>query len=412
MPIISLLFVITLNTLPETNLTLNDCFLKAVQRSYAIAYQGENLKQAEEQYLQASQNFMPALSVSGSGYNTTSQASLFNSALQLSLSQPLFRGFKSIAILEQSKQIISEQKEAWKWAYNQLYLDSATAFYNLIIIQKQLEHIKNQVGLYYERTMEIKAWVKIGRSRASDLSSVQAARALSYSQQVQMEGQLSNALELFQFLTGISNLSTLVSETNLPENLPELSKFLKSMEERPDLKAAKYQSFSTQKAIDIAKSEKLPWADLSVSLGNSQLVSSTSLSWNIQLTLTYSLFADTFIQSRIRQAESLSRQTDNIYQYLYESIQRDIRISYSSLLSDIEQIKTYQEALQYLKNNYQLMEKDYRFGTVKMTDVLTAYGSYEDSLRTLDSLIYSAQIEWLRLRIYSGEFALPAEVKL
>ncbi len=293
-----------------------------------------------------------------------------------------------------------------------MYLDSAIAFYNLISIQKQLEHIRSQVSLYNDRTKEIEAWVRIGRSRPSDLSSVKAARVLSYSQQLQMEGQLSNAFELFQFLTGITNLSTLSPETNLPDRLPESSEFLKSLEERPDLKAAKSQSFSVKKAIDIAKSDRLPWADLVVSTGNPQVISSTPWNWNVQLVLTYSLFADTFVQSKINQAESLSRQSDNVYQYMYESIQRDVRISYSSLLSDLDQIKTYQEALNYLKDNYQLMEKDYRLGAVKITDVLTAYSTYEDSVRVLDSLIYTAQIEWLRLQIFSGEFQLPVEVKL
>ncbi len=412
MPIISLLFAMTLNTSPDSNLTLNDCFLKAVEKSYVIANQGESLKQAEEVYLQARQNFMPALSVNGSGYSSQTQSAPLNGGLELSLSQPIFRGFKSIAILEQSKSLIKEQKEAWNWAYDQLYLDSAIVFYNLVNIRKQLEHIRNQVGLYNEQTKEIESWVKIGRSRASDLSSAKAAWALSYSQQAQMEGELSNVFELFQFLTGVSNFTTLVSETNLPGNLPEINQFLKSMEERPDLKAAKAQSFSTKKAIDIEKSEQYPWADLAISAGNSQLINNISWNWNIQLSLTYSLFSGTYIQSRIRQAESLNRQSDSAYQYLYNGIQRDIRISYASLLSDINQINTIQEALQYLKTNYQLMEKDYKVGAVKITDVLSAYSSYEDSFRTLDSLIYSAQLEWLRLRIYSGEFQLPEDIKL
>ncbi len=113
MPIISFLFALTLNTSMDTNLTLNDCFLKAIQRSYILANQGETLKQAEEQYTQAWQNFMPVLSMSGSGYLSSSQVLPNNSSLDMKVSQPLFRGFKSIAILEQSKLLIKAQKESF-----------------------------------------------------------------------------------------------------------------------------------------------------------------------------------------------------------------------------------------------------------------------------------------------------------
>ncbi len=419
MPIIGLLFALTLNVSAVTNtvqLTLKDCFLKAVRKSYVLANQGETLKQAEEHYQQAWQNFLPLLSISGNEYagNTFAPMSAQTNAgsLRLTLSQPLFRGFRSISILEQSKDLMQAQNSAREWAYNQLYLDTAQVFYNLVNIRKQLEHLQNQVQLYNQRIKEIDAWVRIGRSRASDLSSVKAARALSYSQQVQMEGQLSNAQELFQFLTDITNSVTLVSETNLPDNTPDLSRFLENLDERPDLKAAKYQTFSAHKAIDIANSDRLPWADLGLSTGNSQLWNNSPWNWNIQLTLTYSLFADTFVQSKIREAESISRQSDDVYQLLSEGIRRDIRVSYAAFMSYLEQIKSYREAIKYLEDNYRLMERDYRLGAVKITDVLTAYSSYEDSVRNLDALIFSAQLEWLQLCVYAGQFSLPAEVKL
>lgn len=416
MPFTGFLIALTLHITPVTDtggLSLNDCFLKAVDRSYSLVNQGEVLKQAEEKYTQSWQNFMPVLSASGneviSGYSDPTLGQTNIASMKLSVTQPLFRGFKNLAILEQSKSLIESQKEARKWALNQLYLDTAQSYYSLLSVHKQIEHLRNQIKLYDARIQEVTGWVRIGRSRSSDLLTIKAARMLAYSQMVQTKGQLSNHLELFRFLTGIEN-ADIRDSSDFPAEAPALEPFLASTAERPDLKAAKAQNISIRKAIDIARSDRLPWADLAVSAGNAQLWKTTPFSWNIQLTLTYSLFADVFVQSKIREAESQSIQSDNAYQFLSDTIQKDVRVSYAALLSYLEQIKTYREAVQYLEDNYRQMEKDYRLSVVKITDVITANSSYEDAVRVLNTLLYSAQMEWLRIRVYSGQFRLPPEV--
>jgi outer membrane protein len=411
-----LIFALTLTLSGDTNLSLNDCFLKAVQRSYSLANQGEALKQTEEHYTQAWQNFTPILSLAGSdtvsGYFSPNNSITNNGAFKLSLSQPLFRGFKNIAILEQSKDLIKSQSEAREWAYYQLYLDTAQAFYNILSVQKQLEHCQVQLQLFDKRIQEINAWVRIGRSRGSDLSGVKASRALSYSQMIQYEGILSNSVELFRFLTGISNDFTLADETNLPSTPEKLNTYLESMKERADIIAAKYQAKSASRLIEIAKSDRLPWADFTLSAGDAQFRNNTPWNWNLQLSLTFSLFADTFVQSRIREAESIRNQSDNAYLLLFESIRKDVRTSYAAFLSYLEQIKAYQESLKYLKDNLHQLERDFRLGAVKITDVLSASSSYEDALRTLETLNFQARMEYLRLHIYSGKFLLPDEGKL
>ncbi len=195
--------------------------------------------------------------------------------------------------------------------------------------------------------------------------------------------------------------------------MPDENQFLKEEENRPDLKAARFQTLSARENISIAESENLPEADLSLSIGNPYIWNTASggdpWSWSIQFSLSYNLFADTFIQSKIREAESISRQTENDYRSLSEGIDRDVKIAYATLASDLEQIKTYRDAINYLKDNVAQMEKDYRLGAVKITDLLTAYGTYGDAMCTLDALLFSSQIDWIRLQVLSGKFSLPVE---
>ncbi len=165
-----------------TQLTLKDCYLKAVKRSYTLLNEIEVSKQANEKYLQAWQNVMPSLSIIGSdneggNFGNSFAGSNFG-AISVTFSQPLFRGFKNTALINQTKDLIFARHNAQKWAYYQLYLDMAQVYYNLASIRKQVEYLKNQVRLYDERIKEISAWVQIGKSRASDLSSVKALRAI------------------------------------------------------------------------------------------------------------------------------------------------------------------------------------------------------------------------------------------
>lgn len=413
------LFALTLSVSAKTNspqMTLDGSFLKAIERSYTLANQTELLNQAEESYLQAWQGFMPTLSATGSevlgGYSDPVYGNTNIGSLKLALSQPLFRGFRNIALLEQSKSLIQSKKEAKLWAYHQLYLDTAQTYYGLLTVNKQLLHLSNQVKLYDERIREVSAWVKIGRSRGSDLSSIKAARALSYAQMVQVQGQLSNSVELFRFITGAGDFTIADSVTDFSPRVEALDSYIASAEARPDLKAAKAQNISVRKAVEIAQSDRLPWVDFTLTTGNNQLWKNAPYYWNVQLTLTYSLFADTFVQSKIRTAQSQAAQSDSAYLYLQDTIRRDIRTSYSTLLSYIGQIQTYREAVGYLKDNYEQLERDYRLSAAKITDVLSALTSYEDAVRALDTLLYSANIEWVRLQVYSGQLNLPEEARL
>lgn len=408
--IVMLITAVLTATQPVTNLeqiTLDQCFNGAVRKSYTLKDQAELLKQAEIHYAQALQNFTPTLVFTGQGLTGTTNTA----SLKAILSQPLFRGFRSMTYLEQTSELIKAQKAAREWALNQLYQDTALAYYNLLLIRRDVEHVDAQLRLYDRRLSEVEGWVKIGRSRMSDLSSIKAARSQVLAQKTQLNGQYNAAVELLAFQTGVTNPDLVVAAPQKEMLIEPLSNYIESTRNRADIKAAKARLNATKKTTIIVQADKWPWADFSTSASIGDISRPASMNWNAQLTITYSLFADTIFSTKLEEAKSQERQVENSLKNLEETVEKDVITSYINYNSYVQQTQALQESLKYLKENVDALEKDYRLGVARITDFITASSSYEETARTLDHLKYQALMEWVRLNVNSGKLKVSEEVK-
>ena len=93
--------------------------------------------------------------------------------------QPLFRGFRDFAALNKTRALITAQEQSRQWAGMQLYRDVVQAFYTRLAVQKDLNLMDNKLELYQQRIKELEQRVSIGRSRNTEVLTIQAARAIS-----------------------------------------------------------------------------------------------------------------------------------------------------------------------------------------------------------------------------------------
>lgn len=412
--IIILLFLLCLTVrvhgkTPDSDaaLTLRDCFNASVKQSEELADKTELVIQAEERFKQARGAFLPSLVLSdtlsaekGLGNPVTPLES--DQTIRLGLNQPLFHGFKSISLYNQTKNLLTAGKEARKWTHLILYYDTAQSFYSVLGMRKDLEHLTNLISIYDRRIRELESWAKIGRIRKSDLLSAQTARALAFSQVKQAQGDLKNSEALFSFITGLDPATPLKEEDETDSGIPDLAECFGSMEKRPDIAASRERSLAAYQGIKIARSARWPWLDASTGLNLSKPLSGNELSWDIQVVLSFAIFSGNIISSRVSEAKSVARQSDLAFQSLIRKITNDIRISHQTLAAQTEQKTAVAEAVRFAERNYQQLESDYRLGGAKFTDVLAALSGWRDARRSHDRLLYA-----IRLAIDSGMQELP-----
>lgn len=396
-------------TLPSANQA--ECFKAALRRSEIIADRTELIVQAEERYKQAVGVMLPNVNANASAFTQASPgegqtgrtvAPAYEPLVKLSATQPLFRGLRNLAALRQTKDTVAAQTENKRQAKAQLYNDVAQNFYTILSIERDLANLNTEISLYEKRTMELKDRVKIGRSRVSEVLTTESAMASLRSQVKQLQGQLDAAREAFVFLTGLNRDTRLVNGapavvTAESIRLEPLESYLSIKYERPDIKAAEYQRSAASEGVSIAKGGHLPSADFSANYYFVRRGVDQNVDWDVIASLTFPIFAGGVIQSRVREAASVERETELALSRVKRQADTEIRSFYRTIEAESAQLRTLADAKRLSERNYKEQLQEYRLGLVTNLDVLQALTSFQESNRALDRAYFAAKIDQTRL---------------
>ncbi len=381
--------------------TLNDCFELALRRSEIIATQSELIFQAENRYKQAIGSILPNLSATGSQLVQESTSnSIFPTTqplIKLTATQPLFQGFKEFAGIKQTKDQIESQDQAKQLATIQLYQDTAQSFYTLLSLDQELEHISEQIQLYEKRIQELNQFVKIGRSRRSEVLTVQTQKENLLAQQELTQQQRNVAFEVLHFLTGLDSKTTFSDNEPIPPKFPSLSSYLSEMNHRPDIKSAQANVSAAEQGIRIAESGHYPSVNL---LGNYYFLRAgllQSVHWDTQITLTFPIFSGGIVQSGVRIAESQKATSDLALSRTQRLAEQEISTLHHNLEGDQRQVEAYTRTKKLAETNYASQVQDYKHGLVNNIDVLLALTAYKESERALDRSVFNVKLDYAKL---------------
>jgi outer membrane protein len=387
-------------------LTLKDCFQAALKRSEILATQQELVVQAEENYNRAWGSILPTIEGSYSYFyrnaeGLSNSGNRANSAgqhtLKITADQPLFRGFREFSAIKASKAFISAQEQARQWAGMQLYRDVAQAFYARLAVHKDLQILDSELGLYRKRIEELEQRRAIGRSRTTEVLTVQAAQAILRAQREQVVGQLNVAKEVLAFLTGLNPDIPLDDTDAVPVSLESLESYQAEIAARPDIKAAQKNVDAFNSKVAVAKGAYLPSADL---IGNYYIDRpdrDQRGTWDVQIAVTIPIFTGRIISSNVETAKSQKRQSELQLSQVQRLALEDVHSLYHTLEADLAQLEALEEAFAITKKNYEANVKDYQFNLVTNLDVLQALTAYQDTLRSLEKIRYAVKIDYNKL---------------
>jgi outer membrane protein TolC len=375
--------------------TLADCYQAALRQSEVLAEQQELITQAEERYQQAFGAVLPNLGAEASllgqgesglhGHDPDLDVKSSQHYARLSLSQPLFRGFRELAAIHQAGDLISAQREARAWASLQLFSDVSQAYFTVLSYEQDLVHIDAQLGLYAQRIRDLQARVAIGRSRTSEVLSFQAAQAILKAQAQEVRGQLGTVREVLSFLTGVPP-DLVLSAPGAPPQARPLEDYLAACERRPDILAAVRQVEAARRGVAIASGEHWPSLDLNGNFYVDRPAPLESLDWDAELMLTLPLFSGGTIVARTREAESQVRAAEQVLGRLRRLAAQTIRARYAVLTSNQARLVALEEAAEISEKNYRAVLRDYNLGLETNLDVIQSLVSSQDTLRTLDQV--------------------------
>ena len=393
-------------------LSLNDCFKAALKRSEVLATQQELVIQAEESYRRAWGAILPSVygsysyfhrNAPGLTHSGNTDSSAGQQTLVITADQPLFRGFRNFAAVNAAKASITAQEQARQWAGIQIYRDVAQAFYTRLAAEKDLNVLDNELDLYQKRIKELRSRIAIGRSRITELLTVQTAQAILKAQREQVLGQLHVAKEVLAFLTGLDQEIQLDDMDDVPSKIESLASYQSKINARPDIMAARKNVEAFKSNVSVAKGAHLPSVDL---IGN-YYIDRPDLhkngDWDVAIAVTLPIFMGGIISSNVRTAESQKRQSEIQLSQVQRMALEEIRSLYHNFQADLAQLAALQEAYNLAEKNYLANVKDYEHNLCTNLDVLQALTAYQDTQRSLEKIRYLTKIDYNKLEAAAAQ---------
>ncbi|WP_372522520.1 TolC family protein [Sulfuricaulis sp.] len=387
-------------------LTLDEYFAAALKRSEVVATQGELIRQAEEHYKQADSALFPTVNGVASyarqdpipaGDLPNASSPNRQSVAKLTATQPLFRGFREFAGLRQTKALVGAQNQDYLNARTQLFNDVVQNFYIVLSIEQDLKNFSEEINQNIDREKELNGRVRIGRSRISEVLSVQSTINTLRAQVEQLQSQLGTAREAFAFLSGLAPTTPLRDTEDLPATLEPLDDYLAQLEMRPDVKASQQRLSAAQENTTVARGANLPSLDLNANRYLERTGNLKDSNWDVGVALTVPIYAGGLLQSKVSEAVSQRTQAELSVSQVRRQAEQEIRSIYQSVVFDRLQLDALEKATESARKNYEAQRHDYRLGLVTNLDVLQALTAYQQNQRALDRARFTEKLDYLRL---------------
>lgn len=395
----------------DPGLTLETCFQAALKQSEVLAGQTELINQAEARYRQALAAVLPGVSLQGTYLHQQEKngPASDQTVAKLAAVQPLFRGFREYAALRQTQNLITAEKEAWQWAHLQLYQDVAEAFFAVLSLETEQAHLSIQLRLYDQRIKDLQDRVRIGRSRDSEVLSVQSAQAGLQAQVQELQGMLDVTGELLAFLTGLPRDSQCQAPAPFTQALEPVETYLERAQNRPDIAAARSRVEASRDAVGVAQGGHWPSLDASANYYLYESGVSRENTWDAQLALTLPLFLGGAVAATTAEAQAQLRQNELAWERLRRSAEQEIRGHYATVRASLAQRQAWEKASALAHKNYLAILRDYNLGLATNLDVLQALAADQDALRSFDRSGYAVWIAYARFQAAIAEAPIQVQ---
>ena len=345
----------------------------------------------------------------------------------LSLTQPIFSGFKTVSGVDYAETVVKQERENLKNTEQAVLLNSAVAYVDVITQRAVLELQKNQEQVLARHLKSYQKRFEVGDLTKTDVAQSEARLEGAKTNRIVAEGDLETANAAYVSMVGRKPPEkTRVNDLDkfLPKTLSECLDIMRT--NNPSLKAAEFADEASQYNITLQRGDLLPELNVNAGAGYQWGQPLPQLDdkydghyWQVGANLTVPLYQGGGEYAKVREAKQLANQA----RINLEQVKRDLVKSttqaweqYRSTKSSIEsieaQIKASKMALdgvireadvgsrtvldvldaeqEYLNNRVQLVQAE-RNMTVAALNLLSAMGHMTAGSLKLNVAQYNPQ---------------------
>ncbi len=389
-------------------LTLAECYQLTLKRSETLAISTEQIKEAQARFLQALAGALPHASfVSQDIWQDGSGASAFTlkhlPSRYFNISQTLFSGFKEIAATRGAKLEKRQRLEEKARVEQLLLVDVSDAFHLLLEQREDMATVDAIRVALLERMDELTEREKLGRSRASEVKTIEAQLRRTEADLESARNKETITRNLLEFLTGLDEIPAITDTVIQLNPLDEEKTYLAKADTRADVLAAQDAWKVSEKAVTVAQAKLWPTVTADGNYYTDRAGVSQDIKWDVTLKVTVPLFQGGEAVGGIQEALSKSRQARWHYVERQRSAELDIENAYARLRDAVTVNGLLEQALLAAEESYQLQVEDYRRSLVNNLDVLQALQTLEGARRDHIHALREAKRLYWQLRAAIGQ---------
>ncbi|QWT19496.1 TolC family outer membrane protein [Bacillus sp. NP157] len=284
----------------------------------------------------------------------------------------------------QAKQTAASQDATYEGELQDLYVRSATAYFNVLVAQDQLEVFKSYEDAYKQQYDQATVLNDKGLAPQADLTQSRAYYLFIKSSRVDAENALKDARRALQQLTGKEpgTLKTLRDDMPLdPPSPNDANAWVEeAMHTNPDVVAATHLVSADEHSVNAARSGHLPTINLSVGYDKLGAWSNAYRggagygpgSTTVGLVLSVPLFSGGLTQSQVRQALHQRDEDQSDLETLRRQTARNAVNYFNLVTAGVGQVSDARDAVDAAKKSLASLRAGYDIGTQSLTNVVVA----------------------------------------
>ena len=411
---------------PANSQTLVEALASAYSTNPGLLAQRADLKSVDEGVPVALGNWRPNVQLSGDierEFNrnntrlTEGEKDQIRTArnVQLLVTQPLFRGFRTVAEVNQAENNVLSKRAALIGVEQDLLLNAATTFLTVLENQSVLDlNVRNEEVLRRQLEATVDRF-RVGEITRTDVSQAEARLAGTTAARLKSLGDLKISKAGYVNVIGEApgKLITPKALSDLPKNLEE-AKVLAG-KEHPDIISANLTSRTAQENVKVKRGELYPTLNMVgtlkrdwESVNNDSQVSSGE----VRLDLTVPLYQKGTVISGLRKAKIDAGKSKIDLENTRRTVLENVENAWESLRSAQAQIKSFKAQISAAEIALEGVQREASVGSRTVLDVLDAEQELLDARVSLvgaqrDEVVASFQLKEATGQLTAKNLELP-----
>lgn len=380
-------------------LGLFDCYELALKQSEQIQFYQERIHQTEANFQRAFAGILPRVSYI---LKETKEDLLGTSPeRKLFVEQPLFRGFKEFSSMAAQRAIKEQRIQEKKRAEQLLFLDVSDAFYQILELGQDLKILGQMKLISEKQTRELGQWVRIGRSRSSELAAARSRLKQVEAEITKTRRLLALSNEVMVFLIGKENFR-LSQEKWEWSSADAVSSLIEGINRRPDVAAKEKQEQAAVSNIKVERADLFPDVSLEGNSYQKRSGAKGNVDWDMLLTVDIPIFKGEQ-WGDLKESKALYEQAKLETGQARRQAESEVRSAYQQFQHLLSEQKALKAALEAEEENYTLQKRDYELRLIHQVALLSSLRDLQELKRQLNHAEFETKRSFWNLKVAGGQ---------